>query len=83
MTLLHVICGLPPPNQKFWLRLCMSLSGDRNQDIRQQAVKLLIQNVAKPTYFFYISFTFLQTIFAQIASQAKFFQPLLTQAKQF
>ena len=22
MTLLRVICGLVPPNQKFWLRLC-------------------------------------------------------------
>ena len=22
MTPLHVICGLPPPNQKSWLRLC-------------------------------------------------------------
>ena len=26
MTSLHVICGLLPPNQKFWLRLCSNLN---------------------------------------------------------
>ena len=27
MTSLHVICGLGPPNQKFWLRLCCRVYG--------------------------------------------------------
>ena len=29
MTSLHVICGLPPPNQRSWLRLCRRCGGKR------------------------------------------------------
>ena len=34
MTSLHVICGLPPPNEKSWLRLCLepfAISADKEK----------------------------------------------------